>query len=90
MKRLHVWLYLSAAGFLYWGVKYRFAASGIDQFAGPFWFGGMALLLHWFTNRTDGVALDAPRPCEWCDAPPGTEHNSRCPSGVDLPDGAQQ
>lgn len=58
MKRVTIWLCLSAAGFIYWGVVHRFAPSGTDHFAGPVWFGGMALLLHWFTNRrTPGVAL---------------------------------
>jgi hypothetical protein len=52
MSRFAVWLCLSAAGFLYWGVAHRFAPSGIDHFAGPLWFGGMALLTHWFINHT--------------------------------------
>jgi hypothetical protein len=59
MSRVAVWLCLSAAGFLYWGVVHRFAQSGIDHFAGPVWFGGGALLVHWCINRREAEAPSA-------------------------------
>lgn len=55
MNRVTVWLCLSAAGFLYWGIVHRFASAQIDHFAAPLWFGGLSLLIHWLSNRTDGV-----------------------------------
>lgn len=51
MNRVYVWLLLSLSGFIYWGIALDFSRDGVDHFTGPVWFGGMALLLHWFTNR---------------------------------------
>lgn len=51
MSRVAVWICLSAAGLVYWGVVHGFATSGVHNFAGPVWFGGGALLVHWFVNR---------------------------------------
>lgn len=50
MSRVAVWLCMSGAGFLYWAVVHRFASAQIDCLTAPVWFGGMALLMHWFMN----------------------------------------
>lgn len=52
MSRFSVWLTLSGVGLSYLGVVYDFAPSAADHFAGPAWFGGMALALHWYTNSS--------------------------------------
>jgi hypothetical protein len=46
---------MSVAGFAYWGFQHGFAPAQIDHFTSPVWFGGIALLVHWISNRTRGV-----------------------------------
>jgi uncharacterized membrane protein YccC len=57
MSYVWVWFWMSVGGFIAWATD-GFAPHKTDVFAGAVWFGGMALLGHWFATLVKKLMED--------------------------------